>query len=46
MKIWIIKFELEHKINENKHLKLLGPEPLSIFFNFVILVYCWKTKIN
>ena len=33
-KFGFIKFELEHKINENKHLKLLGPEPLSTFFNF------------
>ena len=33
-KFGFFKFELEHKINENKHLKLLGPEPLSTFFNF------------
>ncbi len=33
-KFGFIKFELEQKINENKHLKLLGPEPLSTFFNF------------
>ena len=32
-KFGFIKFEFEQKITENKHLKFLGPEPLSTAFN-------------
>ena len=44
-KFGFIKFINKSNLDQNPHLKILGPEPLSVKFNYNILkLYYWKKK--